>query len=360
MSLPFFAEELLGEGPPRKKAHKNPRVPPTARTCTTFGLNWEYTKNGPCDPTARDDVVTFLGQTVRNHDLEESEERRRVRALEAALEILSANGYYFKKFQRESEDQNTEKKYGESSVSDAEVLDEWYEGLPVKNGDMTIILASHWDWIRIRCSEEASSALVMEKFKPFFSLVRLDHTESVILEETKTEIIENGRLTITKCTGNSSRKEESNPNDSRVSTLFLLKIGEKSVSKCLCTYLNWEMDDTGPTIELFETADEWEGIGFGSLLLDAVEEDFYRTFKEIGVNSDYQRIKFSVCLMFLLAKHLSGSKSEALRTGMVWVRSFGNTLIIELRGLGLEGALACLSNKLGKYQARAHKWAVAE
>mmetsp|Transcript_18052 Transcript_18052/g.45662 ORF Transcript_18052/g.45662 Transcript_18052/m.45662 type:complete len:126 (+) Transcript_18052:214-591(+) len=71
----------------------------------------------------------------------------------------------------------------------------------------------------------------------------------------------------------------------------MLKAGGKMVSNCLRSYQNGEMGSTGPTIELFETAEDWHGYEYDSVLLRAVEEIYVEIFQEIFANN---RVKLSV------------------------------------------------------------------
>jgi GNAT superfamily N-acetyltransferase len=61
-------------------------------------------------------------------------------------------------------------------------------------------------------------------------------------------------------------------------TIFELKLGPKVIAKALCSYIN---SPSGPTIERIETAEEWQGHGFGKMLLKGMES-YFEWFIEQG------------------------------------------------------------------------------
>lgn len=122
---------------------------------------------------------------------------------------------------------------------------------------------------------------IIEQLKHHFALARLEHKEDTIVEKDG--------YTVVQRTG--THQEDDSP-ICMPSTLFELKGGNKVIAKSLCSYENSEMESAGPMIELFETAKEWQGNGFGSMLLDAIETHYGRIFRSITESSP---VMFHVC-----------------------------------------------------------------
>ncbi len=78
--------------------------------------------------------------------------------------------------------------------------------------------------------------------------------------------------------------------------MFEFKIGEKVIAMALCSYWNCANESSGPTIEMIETAEEWQGhgFGFGKTLLKGMESYFENTFDDIYV-LHISRVNFNVC-----------------------------------------------------------------
>ena len=99
--------------------------------------------------------------------------------------------------------------------------------------------------------------------------------------------LKDGSYRLVAVTGASSEDETK----TSVSTLFSLCFGsEKIVAKALCSYENSEMNSVGPTIEMFEVAEEWQGHRLGDALMRGVHSFYCAKFEDILTN-----VLLSVC-----------------------------------------------------------------
>lgn len=139
-----------------------------------------------------------------------------------------------------------------------------------KDGQVQIVLEQTCGWMYIYCANEATAQLVNEKLYDMLVLGQVRHVKETIHDE-------NG-IVVTERTGNG----ESDPTSCSPTSLFELTKDGKVVSKLLCSYHNCEMDNPGPTIEMLETAKEWQGHGLATLLLKhVVENHFMSCFKSL-------------------------------------------------------------------------------
>lgn len=251
---------------------------PTDATPATFELNWSYSENGPTDPQPQANAVTFMGPAITEHA---GKGKRwpfdRASALKAALDIFRKEGLT-------CEIPPPDYELDEENVQDEELeylKEEYHEDFHVKKGnEIKLVMTTKSDWIYLRTTIDQSD--VIEKLNDHhFALGRIEHKEETILDE-------DGWTIVQRTGGRDAEDMKCSPG-----TMFLLKKGNKIISKALCSYSNGEMDASGPTIELLETAAEWQGHGHGTRLLEAIEEHFEAIFEnvlEVGA-----RVKFNVC-----------------------------------------------------------------
>mmetsp|Transcript_45506 Transcript_45506/g.110215 ORF Transcript_45506/g.110215 Transcript_45506/m.110215 type:complete len:291 (+) Transcript_45506:217-1089(+) len=229
---------------------KNPR---TSSTPTTFKLNWSWSVNGPYEPTPEAGVCTFMGPW-------EEEGAHRIKA---ALDIMREHGYRCQQ-------------------------DDYHEDLEVlgkSTDDIVFVVTETCGWLHIRCATKEAEdfvlehlAILTEESRPDFRMLgRVPHVEVT----TKMGDSANG-VTMTSRTGNGAGEDG-------ISTLFELKKGTKIVAKSLCTYANIGMQNPGPTIELFEVAEEWRCQGYAKLLLQGITDHFENMFF-----AHIEEVKFNV------------------------------------------------------------------
>jgi len=142
------------------------------------------------------------------------------------------------------------------------------------------ISSSFEGWLAIDCTSEEAATLVESKFEEHFRFGRVVHNETVIKTGFEYAITQRSGYGVDGGLGSS------------VGTLFYLKKGNKIISKSLCSYLNGAMALAGPSIELFETAEDWRGHGYGALLLYAMEDFFADIFAKV---MEEKRVRFNVC-----------------------------------------------------------------
>lgn len=281
---PWQLQERLGID----QTKKSKRVQrPTMRTPTTFEMNWSHSENGPTDPRPRDGVSTFMGvpKTSRAGKGQKWPDGGAF-ALREALRIARSEGGLACTLP--PEDYDPKASWGEEDLrkeDDPELAylrEYYYEDIEAKKGDEVILsMTTQSDWIYIRCANEDAAAMVEEKFEPHFALGRVRHSED-------TMELDGENMSVSIRTGNNAEQRHG----TSVGTLFDLKKGNKVVSKCLCSYKNGEMDASGPTIELLETAAEWQRHGYATQLLEVVSEHFETIFDTVA---DEKRVKFNVC-----------------------------------------------------------------
>jgi GNAT superfamily N-acetyltransferase len=203
-------------------------------------------------------------------------------ALRVAIQIVRKEGYTCQ-LPPDDYDGNFDDE-DEEAAEDPELAylqDEHYADIEVMKGNESVfIMTSESDWIYIRCATEAAAAMIEEKFVPHFALGRVRHEEKVIPIHDD--------LAVSMRTGNA----EGNSKHCSVGTVFELKKGEKVICKALCSYSNAEMDASGPTIELLETAKEWQGHGYAKELLTFMEQYFEEVFEGVA---EEKSVKFNVC-----------------------------------------------------------------
>jgi len=132
-------------------------------------------------------------------------------------------------------------------------------------------------WIRVECNSCQVAEIIEKQLKDDFVLGKLEHVERS-LHFTMTGYTLRSKTTMTA----RSRKE-----NEELKTYFQLKQRgtNKVVANAHCSYQN--IGFAGPTLELIETINEWQGRGLGASLLNAIEEFYRGTFANILDSSEY-------------------------------------------------------------------------
>jgi hypothetical protein len=260
---------------------------PSDTTPTTFDLNWSYSENGPTDPQPQPSVCTFMGVPKTSAaGVGKKRPDSSVFPLQMAIQLLRQEGFTFEipaNYKPEYSFYSDRTKYPDSTPELSYLRDKYYEEMQVKKDNETVlVLTMSCEWFYVRCANDTACSIVEGKLAFHFALGRVPH-------EAKTIAISDD-LEVALRTGNrSTNLEDAN---CRPGTLFELKKNGKVISKCLCSYRNCEMDNAGPTIELFETAAEWQCHGYGDQLMSVVESHFEDVFASV---TEHTRVKFNVC-----------------------------------------------------------------
>jgi len=163
----------------------------------------------------------------------------------------------------------------------------YYENTPLeKNGEKLVFFSANNNFVYVRCMNAKTADAVIKTLSSHFVLARLDHSEGS-----------------KKLAGGMTAKwrsgvGEDHPDSTDPGTLFELQKYNKTICKCICSYSNGEMSNVGPTIEILETAKQWQCHGFASELLAVVEEFFYDLFQSVGKETS---VKFNVC--YVTSRH---------------------------------------------------------
>ena len=285
-------QEILSETPggTRERTATIARVRnPKASTPATFRFNWHHSENGPSDIVIQPSTVVCMGipKTAAAgkgcHGSEKS-----VKALFMALQILQREGYSFNPPERDQSgsvfqyrgltEQERQKEYFDRNS---------YEEMAFckNNSDDEITVTMTFGWIILACRTEATAALVQEKLEEtHFALTAVPHEQDVLQEEEG--------VTISYLTGGGTVHDGTEVSICAPGTLFTLNKFGKTICKCLCSYHNGEMGNAGPTIEIIETAGEWQCHGYARMLLYAVQDFFRDMFEAI---EEHGRVKWNVC-----------------------------------------------------------------
>lgn len=251
---------------------------PNSSTPASFtSLNWDHAEN--CTSTPQPDSLscTFMGPAATTKaGLGKEWPDDNVCSLKTAIGELRELGYTFEVPEewKEGEGKSDWSKqkleldyYKESYYSEMEIQ---------KDGIVHMVVSRVSDWLVVTCRSAAASAVVEKQLNVHHNLTRVDHEETTVF-------LSDG-LKLTVRTGNSTGNAYRCPG-----TMFELQKFDKIIAKCLCSYHNSEMDNSGPTIELLETAVEWRRHGYGERLLKEVRRHFEET---LGFPSG---TKFNVC-----------------------------------------------------------------
>ena len=312
--LPWMAQEALGTAARSSGGSSSSagRVAnPTASTPATFGenLNWDHAENGPTDPTPEEGVCTFMGPSTshlsgngRGHHRAEG-----AHLIKAALDIMRKHGYrcqlppegWVDEDGDEDDDEVEEGGGSKKSNEMAYLEDRFYEDIMVlgkQTDEVVFMMKSSCGWLQIRCAGKEAEGFVEEHLadSEHYVLGKVTHDET---SRSPANLPED--ISITRRTGGEAQSSEVGARRSRqlspssVGTLFELKKGNKVIAKALCSYRNCEMDNPGPTIELFEVAKEWRRHGYGKLLLHEVSSFFEDIFDNIVCSDEV--VKYNVC-----------------------------------------------------------------
>jgi len=280
----------MGIPTPDSSVNRERVTNPTASTPATFDMNWEFSENGPADPQPVNGVSTFMGPaTSYLAGKGRAWPDNSAFCVKDALDIMRRNGY---RCELPPEDWVSDDE-GEVGTPELRYLKEQYYNdheVIAKNGnEIVFVVTTFGDWIYIRCNNEEASSFVLTQLSDHYKLGQVRH------EQVEEECY--GSVSVTRRTGNGTRRggEAQCSSPSSIGTLFELKIRNKVVAKALCSYKNMEMDATGPTIELLETAKKWRQHGYAKLLLEKMESSFEDIFEGVSDFDEDRRVKFNVC-----------------------------------------------------------------
>ena len=291
--LPWMAQEALGITRDSGSSSAGRVANPTASTPATFGenLNWDHAENGPTDPTPEEGVCTFMGPSTSHLSGKGREWRvREAHLIKAALDIMRKHGYRCQLppedwVDEDGDDDDEEGGESKKSKEMAYLENNYYEDITVlgkQTDEVAFMLTNSCGWLSIRCAGKEAEDFVEEHLadSEHYLLGKVTHDET-----SSTDGLPEG-ISIIRRTGGES--------PSSVGTLFKLKKGNKVIAKALCSYSNAEMDNPGPTIELFEVAKEWRRHGYGKLLLHQGLSSFFEdTFDNIVCSDEV--VKYNVC-----------------------------------------------------------------
>lgn len=153
-----------------------------------------------------------------------------------------------------------------------------------------IIVVPAWcdDAIIIRISESD----IYDKLKgPIYKDFGNDIVWVASVNHTKTSFaLEGFEGKGTMLVGTLDRPEE---NQLHLYKFYEFRVGRKLAAKALVNYVNGEMAETGPTIEMLEVRKSWQGKGIARKLLKKIEEDAkYEGFIKIWSSDDRLAMDF--------------------------------------------------------------------
>ena len=252
-NLPWILREVQGISPP-------PAAPALCDSATkghsaTFELNWDYSEGCSSRPEASSGERCLISKSpLVNTDSK--------KLLGDAILILGTVGLTVA-IRKEEEGFESDSHYEMMSCGGYHASNE--HGINVARirtlGHDNPWLAVHCEDTLDRAREEGIVAAFTSRGMPMASLAY----ESVPLD-----VPGRSDLTLTATTGFGSTIFEMSTPDASGAGLI--------VGKALCSYENVEMGEAGPTLQLFETAKEWQGRGIGTALLNAVETFLRQTF----------------------------------------------------------------------------------
>jgi hypothetical protein len=144
-------------------------------------------------------------------------------------------------------------------------------------------------WLFLSCMNDEVSNRIYEALKSDFDLAIFPHeTESIDVDDL------DGSYRLDAVTGDKFGSDTKNS----ITTLFSLyrshaeheQPNDLLVAKALCSYENSEINCVGPTLEMIETAQEWQHRGLGTAMIQAIEIFYKGKFEEFR-----SRVWFSVC-----------------------------------------------------------------
>ncbi|CAJ1936688.1 unnamed protein product [Cylindrotheca closterium] len=250
-----------------------------------FNLNWSYTTNCRSDPSPEPNVSTFMGRSMTGPFEDEvvpGFRPDRAPMYKSALgwksdSILGPNS------EPKEDPEEEEIRYLDETHNTIEVLDKTSDTVVFEMNDI-------WGWIYIRCNTKEAQKFVKEHVESSF-----DYEFGLVHHEEKRRQVDSSRGTsLIRRTGAGTG---TGPNDGpyAVATLFELQNGSgETIAKALCAYCNLNLENPGPTIELFEVAGGFRRKGYGKLLLKHITDYFEETFCDDMCKFD-GNVRFNVC-----------------------------------------------------------------
>jgi GNAT superfamily N-acetyltransferase len=298
--FPWMLQEKLGIAPPRARtAPRNETL--TAELPATFGeVNWNHCENGNATPTAKAGVTILMGPAVTTA----AGAGARYPAIGSTVLVHTANqlregGWVVqiipddyvdaseveknkeersaKRPKKEEEEQDPEARYIQSDSYGYAAIE-----IKDKSGNVVGRMANHGmdhPFLYVVSTSDILTDFALGKLGLSFAICGLKCTEFT--------------LPCSKPGYSLSGVNGVGDDSTSPSTLVLLKFGDKTVGKALCTYHNSEMGSVGPTLELIEIAKEWRRHGLGTLLMEALEHHFEDVF--LNAIEAKGSVRFAVC-----------------------------------------------------------------
>jgi GNAT superfamily N-acetyltransferase len=290
-NLPWILQEKLGIASVEHQVRLTETL--TADTPSTFGdLNWDHCENGSATPKSKAGVTILMGPPVTAAaGLGAQLPAVGSTVVVHTAKILREAGWVVKiipeDYKPDTEERSAKRPKVEESDPEARYMQsDSYDFASVEIRDKFGELAGRMEnfslgcaWLCLVSYSEILTAFAKGKLGCSFAFCELQCSEF-------TRPFARPGYSLSGVTGISD--------DSKYpSTLFLLKFGDKTVGKALCTYKNGEMDSVGPTLELIEIAKEWRHHGLGTQLMEEVESYFDDAFW--NVIEARGSVLFSVC-----------------------------------------------------------------
>jgi GNAT superfamily N-acetyltransferase len=290
--------------PRRKKLSSN--------TQATFKWNWDHCENGTAHPVESEGCTTYIGPPLSEKAGKNSDGLIYV----FVAECIRKCGWSVTIIPEGTESINAVESVNNSSHDDAQegsrkrqkiedktlreqelaYLDKEYNRAEIEVYDEKKKLIASFTtigmdntWLCLTCMNEVVSTRLCEELDEDFDLATFPHVREHV--EITTDCI-GGSYRLEAVTGDT----RGSINKCSINTLFKLYFtddassNEKLVAKALYSYENAEMGTVGPTLEMIETAREWQRNGLGDALLEAIEEFYLERFGHFQ-----SEIWYSVC-----------------------------------------------------------------
>jgi len=269
-------------------------------SCHLFAQLELYTVNGPAQPEPAPGVCTLMGAltqklqsslaaAAKNEDGKASYSDEYALPLQKAVQFLRKAGFTCTlppKDHNCEHDYRTEeeKKEYQQDPELGYLRSNYYKKIPVQKDNETVVnLNFKCDWLCVTCANDKTADLIDDGFKGNFALGRVFHEEkSVPIRDDLEVLVRTG----------GGAKHNVGVETTSPSSLFQLMKGNKVIAKCLCSYSNRGMEKSGPTIELFEMAQEWQQHGYAAELLEVVEGYVQEIFYVVD---PHKLVNFNVC-----------------------------------------------------------------
>jgi hypothetical protein len=203
----------------------------------------------------------------------------------------------------EQEGRRKRQKTGERTLRERELAhirsSSWdYDSIKVFDADQKLIasfttMSLDNPWLSIGCLNNQVSDRIYQLLQEDYDLAKFPHVREEL--PINTDAIDSpGSYRLEAVTGAKLGGETKSSVTTHFSVYYVSGEGgqsnDKVVAKALCSYENGEMNSVGPTLELIETAKEWQQHGLGDALMRAIHSFYCAKFEQ-----SRSRILFSVC-----------------------------------------------------------------